>query len=196
MPLSGFRVFEDFMKNYKACIFIFSFLVLCSCQAKAQGSSSPDLARVFEDAGLRLLREKVTPRDFSLPTTQGGSGNLASLKGKVVFLNFWATWCGPCRAEMPSMEVLYNRFRDDGLEILAVNCMEKEQEVVEFMREYGLSFPAALDGDGKVSGAYGIQAIPTSYLIDRDGKIIMRLVGSIDWDKQEIHAAFKSLLSL
>jgi thiol-disulfide isomerase/thioredoxin len=182
------------MKNYKVYVFTLLVLALCSCQAKAQNSTS-DLAKTFEAAGLRLLREKVNPRDFSLPTTKGGSENLASLKGKIVFLNFWATWCGPCRAEMPSMEALYNRFRDDGLEILAVNCMEKEQEVIAFMGEHGLSFPAALDEDGKVSGAYGIQAIPTSYLLDRDGKIILRLVGSIDWDTPKIHTAFKSLLN-
>jgi thiol-disulfide isomerase/thioredoxin len=161
------------------------------------------LAKAFDDAGLRLLREKVNARDFSLPVARslpgsagGAAQDLSSLKGKIVFLNFWATWCGPCRAEMPSMETLYKRHGENGLEILAVNCMEKEQEVIEFMREYGLTFPAALDEGGKVSGAYGIQAIPTSYLIDREGKIIMRFVGSIDWDTPEIHAAFESLLNL
>ena len=152
--------------------------------------------KVFDNAGLRLLKEKISARDFSLPTTGGETLSLSQLKGKVVFLNFWATWCGPCRMEMPSMEALYKRYKDEGLEILAVNCMETRQEVAAFMEENALTFTAALDEDGKINGTYGVQAIPTSYLIDRDGKIIMRLVGSIDWDTPEINAAFQSLLKL
>ena len=121
--------------------------------------------------------------------------SLSALKGKVVFLNFWATWCGPCRDEMPSVEILYKRFKDKGLEILAVNCQENQEDVLAFMANYGLTFPALLDEDGRVSGAYGIQAIPTTFLINRDGRIILRLVGSINWDTEKIHAAIESLLN-
>ena len=120
---------------------------------------------------------------------------LKDLQGKVVFLNFWATWCGPCRDEMPSMEALYTQYKDKGLEIIAVNVRESSKEVLAFMNEYSLSFPAVLDSDGRVSNSYGIQAIPTSFIIDREGKIITRLVGSIDWDTPEIRAAIESLLA-
>ena len=169
-----------------------AFFLLCTCTAKAQPSGT-DMAKAFSAAGLRLLASKVSPRDFSLPTLTGETSGPSQLKGKVVFLNFWATWCGPCRAEMPSMETLYARYREKGLEILAVNSGESRQEVLAFMNEYGFSFPALLDEDGKVSSSYGIQAIPTSYLIDSEGMIVARLVGSINWDTPEIFAAIESL---
>jgi thiol-disulfide isomerase/thioredoxin len=161
------------------------------------GTSTPVLGyeQAFADAGLRLLSQTVSSRDFSLPLVSGELQTLSALKGKVVFLNFWATWCGPCRDEMPSMEVLYNRFKDKGLEILAVNSEESQGDVIAFMQDYGLTFPALLDEDGRVNGAYGIQAIPTTFLVDRDGKIILRLVGSINWDTEKIHAAIESLLN-
>ena len=173
-----------------AVIFIFP-----SCPAKAQNASSPDMAKVFAEAGLPLYSSRVSPREFSLKTLTGETQSLSSFQGKVVFLNFWATWCGPCRIEMPSMEALYDRYKEKGLEILAVNCGEGQRDVLTFMRDNGLSFPALLDGDGRVSNSYGIQAIPTSFIIDREGKIVSRLVGSIDWDTPKIHAVIESLLN-
>ena len=186
------------MKN--RFLFLFNMMILAlvffaSCSGKSQNTSDSDLAKLFETAGLRLLRETVSPRDFTLSTVEGESYTLSALQGKVVFLNFWATWCGPCREEMPSMEALYQRFKDQGLEILAVNIMEGPDEVLDFMHIFNLSFPAPLDKDGNLAAAYGIRGIPTSFLINREGKIVMRLVGTLDWDTPEIHAAFESLLS-
>ena len=180
----------------KAVLLFAAFFFLCTCTAKAQSAPGTDMAKAFSNAGLRLLATKVSPRDFSLPALAGETVALSQFKGKVVFLNFWATWCGPCRAEMPSMETLYSSYREKGLEILAVNCAENRQEVSAFMQEYGFSYTALLDEDGKVSTSYGIQAIPTSYLIDRDGMIVARIVGSINWDTPEIFAAIESLLNL
>jgi len=173
-----------------AAVFLFS-----ACTAKAQSAATSGTVKAFDEAGLRLLSSKVSPRDFSLPLLEGETKSLSSYKGKVVFLNFWATWCGPCRVEMPSMEALYNKFSDKGLEILAVNSGEDQATVRSFLKNEGFSFPAMLDLDGRVSANYGIQAIPTTFLIDRDGMIILRLVGSIDWDTPKIHAALESLLS-
>jgi peroxiredoxin len=96
--------------------------------------------------------------------------------------------------EMPSMEALYTKYKDRGFEILAVNSGDRSQEVRAFMADYGLTFPTVLDRDGAVSRSYGIQAIPTSYLIDREGNMILRMVGSIDWDTPQIHAALEMLL--
>jgi len=183
------------MKKYKSLLLAVLVFLLCSCTAKAQNNPPEEaLARAFSEAGLPLLKEKVSIRDFSLPTLTGENQSLGDLKGKVVFLNFWATWCGPCRAEMPSMEALHNSYREKGLEILAVNSGENQAQVLAFMTGNQLSFPVALDVDGKVSQAYGIQAIPTSFLIDREGKIIARLVGSLDWDTPKIRTALEMLL--
>ena len=193
-PLGSLRV--------QAAFSIATLLIFLSCTAKPQENSSSSIARAFEKAGLRTLKESIPARDFSLPVASTGkfsvsatTQSLSELKGKAVFLNFWATWCGPCRSEMPSMEALYNKYRERGLEVFAVNIMEKEDEVLSFMEDNDLSFPAALDLDGKVSNSYGIQSIPTTFLINREGNIVVRLVGSIDWDMPEIHAAIEALLN-
>jgi len=192
------------MKN--RFLFLFGMMILTlvlfvSCTAKSQKTSDVGLAaetsltRLFEDAGLHLLREPVNIRDFTLSTPEGINITLSALQGKVVFLNFWATWCSPCRVEMPSMETLYQRFKDQGLEILAVNIIERPDEVLDFMQLFKLSFPVPLDRDGAVGASYGVQGIPTSFLINREGKIVMRHVGTLDWDTPETRAAFEGLLS-
>ena len=185
----------------KWLLLLTSLFLLFSCTPKVQDSSGTELENTFQNAGIPLLKQKLTPRDFSLPLASpqpapilSGNQSLGSLTGKVVFLNFWATWCGPCRDEMPSMETLYNRYRDRGLEILAVNSGESQSQVNTFMKEYGLSFPVVLDSDSRVSQTYGIQGIPTTFLIDRQGKIILRVVGSLHWDTPEVFAAFDKLI--
>jgi thiol-disulfide isomerase/thioredoxin len=124
----------------------------------------------------------------------GKNVTLGALKGKVVFLNFWATWCPPCREEMPSMETLYQHFKDRGLEFLAVDIQESGDDVGAFMEKYGLNFPAALDSSGNISNRYGIRSIPTTFIIDREGLILASTVGGRNWDTPEIFAAFETLL--
>jgi thiol-disulfide isomerase/thioredoxin len=153
------------------------------------------VARAFAEAGLPVLKQRIASVDFSLPLVDKSSLALTNLSGKVVFLNFWATWCGPCRAEMPSMEALYQRFKDRGLEILAVNYGESEEVVSGFFEQYKFSFPAALDPAGQVNGLYGVGALPTTYIIDREGNILTRVVGSINWNTPELFAAFEALLN-
>jgi thiol-disulfide isomerase/thioredoxin len=153
-----------------------------------------EVARAFAEAGLPVLRQRVSAIDFSVPLEGGGSRTLKDLAGKVVFLNFWATWCGPCRQEMPSMDILYRQFKNQGLEILAVDYQEKASLVSGFMSEYKLSFPAALDTSGGIAALYGITAFPTTYIIDREGFIIIRIVGSLNWNTPKLFAAFDTLL--
>ncbi|MDR2110384.1 MAG: TlpA family protein disulfide reductase [Spirochaetaceae bacterium] len=155
----------------------------------------PAVAAAFAEAGIPVLRERVSVVDFSAPLPDGKTVSLSGLRGKVVFLNFWATWCGPCRAEMPSMEVLYRRFKDRGLEILAVNLRESPREVTAFMERLRLSFPAPLDQRGSIGANYGITAVPTTYIIDREGGVIARVVGSINWDTPQLFSAFETLLA-
>jgi cytochrome c-type biogenesis protein len=155
---------------------------------------SPEVTRALNAAGLPAVAEGIDPIDFELPLLAGTRQRLSDLKGKVVFLNFWATWCGPCRIEMPSMETVYRRLQDRGFTVLAVNIGEQKKEVSAFMKENKLSFPAALDEKGTIAAYYGVQAIPTTYIIDRRGLIVSRMVGSIDWNKPEIIAAFETLL--
>jgi thiol-disulfide isomerase/thioredoxin len=162
----------------------------------APEESARQVTRAFADAGLPVFRERVASMDFSASPAdaEGGSLTLAGLKGKVVFLNFWATWCGPCRAEMPSMEALYRRFKAEGLEILAVNFRENKKTVDAFTEQFNLSFPVSLDLSGRINRIYGVEAFPTTYILDREGKIVTRVVGSLNWNTPELFAAFETLL--
>ncbi|GHV93761.1 cytochrome c biogenesis protein CcsB [Spirochaetia bacterium] len=160
----------------------------------ADNAVSPEVIKAFNAAGIPIVAEGFEPLDFNLPLLDGTNRALSDLKGKAVFLNFWATWCGPCRMEMPSMEAVYQRLKDRGFEILAVNVGEKGDQVLGFMKENKLNFPAALDETGIIGAYYGVQAIPTTYIIDKRGLIISRVVGAIDWNQPGIITAFESLL--
>ena len=160
--------------------------------AKAQVSTEAEKA--FRDAGLTLLNKRQEPVDFTLPLLNGGNAALSSYKGKVIILNFWATWCPPCRAEMPSMETLYQRLKSRGLELLAVDLDEDKASVQQFIRNGRFTFPVLLDEGGKIGSKYVISAIPTSFIIDREGKIVGKVIGSISWDNPKVIAAFEALL--
>ena len=155
---------------------------------------SSEAKQAFQTANVRILEQRINPIDFTLPLLNGETVSLSDYKGKVVILNFWATWCPPCRAEMPSMETLYQRFKAQGLEILAVDIGEDNATVQRFINNNRYTFPVLMDTNKRVSTLYGIEAIPTSYIIDREGKIIAKITGSIHWDTPRIIAAFDALL--
>jgi len=169
-----------------------AFLIFLPSQAEAQ--VSPEAARALRDANIQVFEQRTDPRDFTLPVLGGGNATLSSYRGKVVILNFWATWCPPCRTEMPSMETLYQRFNAQGLEILAVDIGESASTVQQFIRSAGYTFPVLLDSANRVSSVYGIKNIPTTYIIDREGKRIGRVIGGIMWDNPRVIAAIDALL--
>lgn len=120
--------------------------------------------------------------DFTLPALSGGTLRLSDLRGKVVLLNFWATWCVPCRTEMPAIEALYQRYKDQGLEVLAVNLDVLSTAGVEaFVSEVKVTFPIILDPSWATAHAYRVFGLPTTYLIDRAGNVVVREVGERDW---------------
>jgi cytochrome c-type biogenesis protein len=153
----------------------------------------PDVKRALDELGIPAVEQPIPIVDFSAELPDGTTVSLSDLTGKTVLLNFWATWCGPCRMEMPSMETLYRRYKDRGFEILAVNVQENKRDVSAFMETMSLSFPAALDVRGDIAAIYGIEAFPTTYIIDRNGGIIARLVGAINWDVPELAGLFEAL---
>ncbi len=109
--------------------------------------------------------------DFLLKTLDGGEIRFSDLRGKAVIVNLWATWCGPCRKEMPQFVAAYDRFRDEGLEIIAVNLQESPSVIQPFVDDRGMDFPVALDKRGAVSDKYRIIGLPQTYFIDRQGVI-------------------------
>jgi peroxiredoxin len=115
--------------------------------------------------------------DFTLETLDGEVITLSELQGQVVVVNLWATWCPPCRAEMPALERVWNDYRDQGLLILAVDQREPPATVSAFAEEFGLSFPILLDRDGAVGARYQLRAYPTTFFVGRDGVIRDMILG-------------------
>ena len=145
---------------------------------------------------LRLAPVEVphpAPRFLSV-TPEGKKMGNDDLKGKLVVLNFWATWCPPCRLEMPSMERLYQEFKGEGLEVVAINFMENEKAITSFLKENGFTFPVLLDKNGEISRKYGVHGLPVTYLIARNGNLLARSVGYKDWYKPETRQLIGTLL--
>ena len=163
----------------------------------SQKEQSP--AAVVEDSTNKLRLEiPKTPTvgpDFELKDLAGKQLTLKELRGKVVFLNFWATWCPPCIEEMPAMERLHQELQKDGLVILAINFQEGPERVQEFFAKHNFTFTALLDRDGKVSELYQAWALPVSVIINKRGELAARAMGSKAWDSQEAHQFFKQLLA-
>ena len=140
--------------------------------------------------------ERHPAPDFVIENLRGGNAGLKDYKGKVVLLNFWATWCMPCRAEMPSMETVWKKYKEQGFVVVAVSVDEGSKGRIEtFSKLLDLSFPILLDPESKVSDLYKVSNMPTSFLIDRNGKIISRIVGSDDWMSAEAIQLVGNLLS-
>jgi len=131
---------------------------------------------------------------FSSMTPGGEKMGIDDFKGKLVVLNFWATWCPPCRLEMPSMERLYQEFKGEGLEVVAINFMEREKPITSFLKENGFTFTVLLDKKGEIARNYGVHGLPVTYLIARNGNLLARSMGYKDWYKPEIRQLISTLL--
>ena len=125
-------------------------------------------------AGIQTGR---TAPDFSLAALESGAGSLSDHRGRTVVLNFFATWCGPCRAEMPDLQAVQMEMRDRGVVVLGVNQGESREEVKDFAQEFGLTFPILLDQDMATGRKYGVRALPTTLVIDGRGVIRQVVVG-------------------
>ncbi len=126
----------------------------------------------------RVKEGSIAP-NFVLQSVDGERIELKDLKGKGVFLNFWGTWCGPCKQEFPYMANQYEVFKDRGVEIVAVNVGESNIAVKNFMGSYGVNFPVAMDKDRQVTEAYDITPLPTTFLINPEGKVIKVIKGTM-----------------
>jgi peroxiredoxin len=158
------------------------------------GQTATATSDLLQAMGMAKLPGKPAA-DFTLEDLIGKQVSLQQYRGQVVFLNFWATWCIPCREEMPAMEQLHQRFQQQGLAVLAVNLQETREQVKSFFDQHRFSFPALLDHNGSVSRAYTVMGLPTTYVIGRDGVLLARGVGGRDWTRAEGQALIQGLLS-
>ena len=137
-----------------------------------------------------------TAPDFSLQDMDGETYTLSSYRGKVVMLNFWATWCPPCRREMPSLERLYGKLKSQDFVVIAINQFEDPDLVFEFTGRLSLepTFPILFDRDSSVAELFRVKGLPTTYLIDKDGQIRYRAIGGREFDHTEIEDMIKGML--
>jgi peroxiredoxin len=120
--------------------------------------------------------------------------SLSSMKGKVLLLNFWATWCPPCVAEMPSLNRLYGHLKSRGLEVIAISIDRSADDVKEFLGKKGFNFTILMDQGSSVAKRYRVFSTPTTFLIDKNGNIVERFFGDYDWQDKEIEAKIEKLL--
>jgi thiol-disulfide isomerase/thioredoxin len=132
---------------------------------------------------------------FELPALDGGTVRLDDFRGRVVLLNFWATWCAPCREEMPALAALATQLGPQGLVVLAVSVREPRATVEPFVRGLGLRFPVALDQEGTVTARYHVFALPTTIVVDRQGRHVGSVLGIRDWTGGDARAYVRALLA-
>lgn len=151
-------------------------------------SSTPDknsASNINSSTKKSILTDKLATINFKLKDLSGNEVSLSDFKGKKVFLNFWATWCPPCKAEMPDIENLYNETKDSDLIILAVNIGDDKNTTKSFIDKNKYGFTVLLDLDQSVAAQYNIAAIPTSFFIDKEGNIVTSIKGGMTMEEMK-----------
>jgi peroxiredoxin len=148
---------------------------------------------LFSKIRINPIKGNKKSPDFSLTDLNGKGVEIKQFKGKVIFLNFWATWCGPCKEEMPGLEVLHQQFREKNFVLLTISVdYEGIKPVQEFINKHRYTFPVLLDPKGETLDLFEVKGIPTTFLIDKKGKMVGKAIGPRDWKSAEI----VSLISL
>ncbi len=143
--------------------------------------------------GLTSLLDKPQAPDFQLSDVDGNTHRLSDCRGRVVIVNFWATWCPPCRAEMPSMQRAWEKLQQEGIMMLAVNVGEDEDTIFQFTANYPVEFPLLMDLDSKIIGEWPVRGLPTTFVVDPQGRLAYRAIGGREWDEAELLQQVKAL---
>jgi len=133
--------------------------------------------------------------DFQLPTLKGDKVNLSDFRGQVVYVDFWATWCPPCRESFPWMESMHQRYQDMGLKIVAISLDQESHLIENFLKAHEADFTILHDKKGTVAESYNVKGMPSSYLVDRKGNIRLRHAGFNEGDKADLESHIKKLLA-
>ena len=169
--------------------------------ASAEGTATPraqpklNLDEIVRELDLIRPARSKRAEDFSVPLLRGETLKLKEQRGKAVMINFWATWCAPCREEMPAMERLHQRYRERGFVLLAVSVDTDVSLVRPFLERYKLTFPVTLDARMSLANAYGVRALPSSFLVDREGYLTALALGPRAWDNRAAHALVEGMLA-
>jgi len=170
-------------------IILIGILVLFSLPAFSQERG------LYSKIGIQSVRDNIETPDFSLEGLNVKKVQLSVLKGNVIFLNFWATWCDPCKDEMPSMEALYQHYKERDFVLLAISVDERNPEPArKFIQKHRYRFPVLLDPAGKTLDLFEIHRIPATVIIDKKGRMIGKAIGPRDWSAPEVFSLIDQML--
>ena len=170
-------------------ILLTTLLLLFSLPAFSQESG------LYKKIGIQSVKNNLKAPDFCLEGLNGKKVQLHGLKGNIILLNFWATWCGPCKEEMPSMEALYQQYKQRNFIVLTVSVDDGNPEPTrKFIQKNDYHFPVLFDPAGKTLDLFGIDRIPATLLIDKKGRILGRAIGPRDWSKPDVFSFIDQLL--
>jgi len=170
---------EFFIRNL--IVFLFAVIVPVFTHASEQAKT------IYE------LETRIVAPDFTLKDVDGKTHRLSDYRGKVVMINFWATWCPPCRFELPSMQRAYEKLKRTDVEFLAINLGEDADTIFTFTADYPVTFPLLMDLDSAVANLYPVIGLPTTYFVSPKGILIYRAIGSREWDEDQM---IEKILSL
>lgn len=172
------------------------FLWLSTRPAPPQGRGNRPLDGndYFSQLGVMRPSQKVKAPELSLESLDGEQVRLSDFRGRVVFLNFWATWCGPCKIEVKDIDRLHRTLGEEDFAVVAVDIQENPRQVRQFMQEYGIDFPVYLDREGRAAARWGITGIPTTYIVDPRGYLAGKAVGPREWGDEDSVALMRSLM--
>lgn len=172
------------MVKRKVCFLSLLSIFIISTLSFSSEIKKDDL---FSKAGIQPIKGGKKAPNFCLEDLKGKKVELKHFKGKVVFLNFWATWCGPCKEEMPSTEALYTQFKEKNFVFLSISVDYAGLEPVkEFIEKQRYTFPVLIDPKGETLDLFDVKGIPTTFLIDKKGLMIGKAIGPRDWKKPEV----------
>jgi thiol-disulfide isomerase/thioredoxin len=150
--------------------------------------------RLLKDMGIAKVPQITIPVEINLKDMHGSMVRFSDFRGKIVFLNFWTTWCPPCREEMPAMEKLHQRLKGGDFVMVGINLQEPASLVRAFFKKFKLTFISLLDSDGAVGRTFGIRSIPTTLILDKEGAIMGAALGARKWDSRKAIALFEHLI--
>jgi thiol-disulfide isomerase/thioredoxin len=171
---------------------ILSFLLLFVSSIFFYGEEN--IQKSLTNLGFQIPKSEAAAADFTVTDLNGKTFKLSENQDKVILFNQWATWCPPCRQEMPSIQRLYDKIKNPDFKIIAVSVGENKETVTDFLKKNKYTFPIMLDPTGKSTAEYSTGSIPTTYLIGKKGKILGRIVGGTEWDSAEFINIIKGLL--
>jgi peroxiredoxin len=161
----------------------------------AASTEPPAVVSLLKALELRGYPEGARAPDFTARTLDDRTLSLTDLRGRVVILNFWASWCTECRPELPVLERLHRDFGSRGLAVVGVNAREASNTARRYADSLGLTFPLVLDPDGKINALYGVIGLPTTFLLARDGRAVALAIGPREWASAPGHAIIEAMLA-